>query len=95
MRLLRRDGAELNPVNKGLTPLAGAVWCGYIGTVKTLLGRSGVDLNLGDHDGCSLLSLVGEVGCGDALRMLLGTGRVNVCPNPVGGIDRYRFLGLL
>ena len=58
MRLLGRDSAELNSVNdEGLTPLAGVVWCGYFGTVKTLLGRLGVDLNLGDRDGCWLLSL--------------------------------------
>ncbi|PUU80847.1 hypothetical protein B9Z19DRAFT_957994, partial [Tuber borchii] len=71
MRLLRKNGAELNPVNdKGLTALAGAVWCGYFGTVKMLLGRSGVDLNLGDRVGCSLLSLASEAGCGDVLRTL-------------------------
>ena len=66
MRLLGRDSTEPNPVNKeGLTPLAGAVRCGYVGTVKALLGCSGVDLKLLDRDGCSLHSLVGEGGCED------------------------------
>ena len=38
MRLLGRDSAKLNSVNdEGLTPLAGVAWCGYFGTVKTLL----------------------------------------------------------
>lgn len=81
--------------NEGLTPLAGAVWCRYFGKVKALLGRSGVDLNLGDRDGSSLLSLVGEAGCGDALRMLLGTSRTSFDPNLAGGIDRYHFLGAI
>ena len=52
--------------------------------MKALLGCSGVDLNLGDREGGSLLSLIGEVGCEDVLRMLLGTGRVNVDLNLVG-----------
>ena len=53
--------------------------------VKALIGCSSVDLNLGDCEGGSLLSLVGEAGCEDVLRMLLGTGRANVDPNPVEG----------
>jgi len=95
-RLLGREGAELNSVNdRCLTPLAGVVWCRYFGTVKTRLGRLGVDLNLGDRDGLSLLSLVGEAGCGDVLRMLLGTGRANGDPNPIEGMDKHRLLWLL
>ena len=53
--------------------------------VKALLGCLGVDQNLGDHDGCLLLSLIGEAGCEDVLRMLLGTGRANVDSNSVEG----------
>ena len=37
--------------------------------MKMLLGCLGVDLNLGDGDGCSLLSLAAEVGYEDVLRM--------------------------
>ena len=63
--------------------------------MKALLGCSGVDLNLGDRDGGSLLSLIGEAGCEDVLRMLLSAGRANFDPNLWRGIGRYRFLGLL
>ena len=30
-------------------------------------------------------SFVGDVGCGDVLKILVGTGRANVDPNPVEG----------
>lgn len=57
---------------------------GYVGTVKALLGCLGVDLNLGDRGGRSLLSPVAEAGCEDALRMLLDGANVDL--NPVEGI---------
>ena len=59
MRLLGRDDVEPNRVNnEGLILLAGIVWGGYVELTKTQLGYPDVDLNLGDHDGCSLLALV-------------------------------------
>ena len=85
MRLLGRDGAEFNPLNKkGLRPLARL--CGeYVRTVKALLGCSGVKVNLRDREGGSRLSLIGEAGCEDVLGIMLGTGRGNVDPNPAEG----------
>ena len=65
--------------------------CGYVEIVKTQLGCLGVDLNLGDGDGCSPLSLVPvAVGvlwacCGYVVGMLFNGA--NVDPNPVE-VDR-------
>ena len=87
MRLLRGNDAELNPMDsEGLTPLAGAVQCGYVGTVKTLLGCPHVDLDFGDRDRRLLTSFVAKVGCEEVLRML--SNRANVDPNLVEGIDK-------
>ena len=70
---------------------------GSVRTVKALLGCSGVNLNLGDREGGSLLSLIGEAGCEDVMRMLLGTAPVErkLIRIPWRGVGRYRFLGLL
>ena len=78
--------------------------CGYVEIVKTQLGCPGVDLNLGDGDGCSLLSLVAEVGyggvvgvlwvcCGYVVGMLFNGA--NVDPNPVEVDRQIPLLGLL
>ena len=65
--------------------------------MKALLGCSGVNLNLGDREGGSLLSLIGEVGCEDVMRMLLGIAPVErtLIRIPWRGVGRYHFLGLL
>lgn len=57
MRLLGRGDVEPNRVdNRGLTPLAGIVWCKYVEPMKTRPGCPDIDLNLDDRDrdGCSL-----------------------------------------
>lgn len=48
--------------------------------MKALLGCPGVDLNLEDRGGCSLLSLITKASCEDVLEMLLD--EANVDPDP-------------
>jgi len=90
MRLLGRDDVGLNPVNsEGLTLLGGTVRYGHVETVKTWLGCPSVDLNLGDRDGRSLLSLVAKASYEDVLRM----NRPNADPNSVEGETDTAFSG--
>jgi len=90
MRALERDDGESNGMNnEGLSPLAGAVRCGYIEPMKRQLGCPDVDLNLGDRDRCSQLSLVHEAGCEGFLRMILNGA--NIDPSPMKG---YRLIPL-
>jgi len=62
---LGRGDAEVNPVNTiaGVWHCWRVVGSGHVGRVKELLGCLGIDLDLRDGDGRSLLCLAAETGC--------------------------------